>query len=38
MTDIKRDGPAQGRDGIAVWGGEREHEPYERATQVPVVA
>ena len=37
MTDIKRDGPAQGRDTIAVWGGEREHEPYERATQVPVV-
>jgi cystathionine gamma-synthase len=22
---------------IAVWGGETEHEPYERATQVPVV-
>jgi cystathionine gamma-synthase len=22
---------------IAVWGGESEHEPYERATQVPVV-
>jgi cystathionine gamma-synthase len=37
MTDIKRDGPAGGRDTIAVWGGERGHEPYERATQVPVV-
>jgi cystathionine gamma-synthase len=37
MTDIKRDGPARGRDTIAVWGGERGHEPYERATQVPVV-
>lgn len=37
MTDIKRDGAAHGRDTIAVWGGEREHEPYERATQVPVV-
>lgn len=37
MTEIKRDGPTQGRDTIAVWGGEREHEPYERATQVPVV-
>jgi cystathionine gamma-synthase len=22
---------------VAVWGGETEHEPYERATQVPVV-
>ncbi len=22
---------------IAVWGGETDHEPYERATQVPVV-
>ena len=22
---------------LAVWGGEPEHEPYERATQVPVV-
>jgi cystathionine gamma-synthase len=22
---------------VAVWGGEMEHEPYERATQVPVV-
>jgi cystathionine gamma-synthase len=26
-----------GRSTTAVWGGETEHEPYERATQVPVV-
>ena len=25
------------RSTIAVWGGETDHEPYERATQVPVV-
>jgi cystathionine gamma-synthase len=28
---------ACGRSTTAVWGGETEHEPYERATQVPVV-
>ncbi|HEY3849847.1 MAG TPA: cystathionine gamma-synthase family protein [Steroidobacteraceae bacterium] len=37
MTDTKRNRPAQGSGTIAVWGGERGHEPYERATQVPVV-
>jgi cystathionine gamma-synthase len=26
-----------GKSTTAVWGGETEHEPYERATQVPVV-
>lgn len=26
-----------GRSTVAVWGGEQEHEPYERSTQVPVV-
>ena len=37
MTDTKRNRPTQGSGTIAVWGGERGHEPYERATQVPVV-
>lgn len=37
MTETKRDRPAPGSGTIAIWGGEREHEPYERATQVPVV-
>lgn len=37
MTESKRDRPAHGSGTLAVWGGEREHEPYERATQVPVV-
>jgi cystathionine gamma-synthase len=37
MTDTKGDRPAHGSGTIAVWGGERGHEPYERATQVPVV-
>src|SRR5437868_4352766 len=26
-----------GRATIAIWGGEQEHAPYERSTQVPVV-
>ncbi|HZO22372.1 MAG TPA: cystathionine gamma-synthase family protein [Steroidobacteraceae bacterium] len=29
--------PKPGRSTTAVWGGETEHEPYEGATQVPVV-
>ena len=33
MTDTKGDRPAQGSGTIAIWGGEREHEPHERATQ-----
>ncbi len=37
MTEIKRDRPGCGSGTTAIWGGEREHEPYERATQVPVV-
>jgi cystathionine gamma-synthase len=28
---------AVGKATIAIWGGEQEHAPYERATQVPVV-
>jgi cystathionine gamma-synthase len=31
---MKRD---PGRGTVSIWGGEREHAPYERATQVPVV-
>jgi cystathionine gamma-synthase len=37
MTDTKRDQPSHGSGTIAIWGGERGHAPYERATQVPVV-
>ncbi len=37
MTEIKRERPDAGSGTTAIWGGEREHEPYERATQVPVV-
>jgi cystathionine gamma-synthase len=36
MTDEQRK-PARSAATIAVWGGEQEHERYERATQVPVV-
>lgn len=41
MTESRRDRPrdlkGHGSGTVAVWGGEHEHEPYERATQVPVV-
>jgi cystathionine gamma-synthase len=37
MAVSKGDKPDRGRGTIAIWGGEQEHEPYERATQVPVV-
>lgn len=37
MTESKREQPQPGRGTQSIWGGEREHEPYERATQVPVV-
>jgi cystathionine gamma-synthase len=37
MTETQRERPAHGSGTISIWGGEREHEPYERATQVPVV-
>ena len=37
MTENKRERPSYGSGTISIWGGEREHEPYERATQVPVV-
>jgi len=34
-SDQKRSGPGQAT--TAIWAGEQSHEPYERATQVPVV-
>ena len=34
-TNTSRGGPRKAT--IAIWGGEQEHAPYERATQVPVV-
>jgi len=37
MAVSKGDKPDRGRGTISIWGGEQEHEPYERATQVPVV-
>jgi cystathionine gamma-synthase len=37
MTMNKDDGWRPGQGTLSVWGGEREHEHYERATQVPVV-
>src|ERR1700744_5695246 len=37
MTETKRERPVHGSGTISIWGGEREHAPYERATQVPVV-
>src|ERR1700691_4058097 len=37
MTETKRERPAHGSGTISIWGGEREHAPYERATQIPVV-
>jgi cystathionine gamma-synthase len=37
MTETKRARPAHGSGTISIWGGEREHSSYERATQVPVV-
>ncbi len=36
MTEAKETRP-QGQATTAIWGGEQQHEPYERATQVPVV-
>jgi cystathionine gamma-synthase len=37
MTETKRERPTHGSGTISIWGGEREHAPYERATQIPVV-
>jgi cystathionine gamma-synthase len=37
MTVSKGDRPNRGKGTISIWGGEQEHEPYERATQIPVV-
>jgi cystathionine gamma-synthase len=37
MAVIKGDKPDRGQGTISIWGGEQDHEPYERATQVPVV-
>jgi cystathionine gamma-synthase len=37
MTSIKSDKPQLGRGTLSIWGGERGHARYERATQVPVV-
>jgi cystathionine gamma-synthase len=37
MAVSKGDKPDRGQGTISIWGGEQDHEPYERATQVPVV-
>jgi cystathionine gamma-synthase len=37
MAVSKADKPNRGQGTTSIWGGEREHEAYERATQVPVV-
>lgn len=37
MTANKNGRRERGKATIAIWGGEQEHERYERATQVPVV-
>jgi cystathionine gamma-synthase len=37
MAANKGDKPDRGKGTISIWGGEQEHEPYERATQIPVV-
>jgi cystathionine gamma-synthase len=37
MTVRNDDGRRRGQGTQSVWGGEQEHERYERATQVPVV-
>ena len=29
--------PSAGQSTLSIWGGEQEHELYERSTQVPVV-
>ena len=29
--------PTAGQSTLSIWGGEQEHELYERSTQVPVV-
>jgi cystathionine gamma-synthase len=36
MSDTRKRGPV-GKSTLSIWGGENTHEPYERATQVPVV-
>jgi cystathionine gamma-synthase len=36
MADQHRRGD-RGKSTQSIWGGEQEHEPYERATQVPIV-
>lgn len=37
MQTVGKKSPGRGQATLAVWAGERTHEPYERATQVPVV-
>jgi cystathionine gamma-synthase len=37
MTVSKSGKPHRGQGTLSIWGGEQDHEPYERATQVPVV-
>ncbi len=37
MKDTERMARGPGKSTVAIWAGETTHEPYERATQVPVV-
>ena len=37
MLKSKTNTRGPGKATVAIWGGEQEHAPYERATQVPVV-
>lgn len=37
MTDISKKNQHPGQSTLSIWGGEQEHELYERSTQVPVV-
>jgi hypothetical protein len=37
MSGTGKKGFGPGKATTAIWAGEQTHEPYERATQVPVV-
>lgn len=37
MTDNTNSNHQPGLSTLSIWGGEQEHELYERSTQVPVV-